>query len=253
MQTVDNLRFVRKNGCTQTKTVRRIQSVHQDPMEKPSTLQLIQSHSLTTIIQEEVEKMILRGEISVGGRLNESEMAQRFGISRGPIREAFRGLEESGLVRQEKNRGAFVREISIAEADEIYDLREALEELIGRKLAQRISAEQLAELERQIGHMEKVAASKDATLYHPLNLQFHDTLVSFIGNGKLTAVYRKLTKELLLFRLRSLSVVGGMDVSIEEHREIYQAIAKRDAEKAGAVLRRHSELSRARMHRAMSA
>src|SRR6218665_14463 len=208
VQTVDNLRFVRKNGCIQTKTVRRIKSVHQDPMEKPSTLQLIQSHSLTTIIQEEVEKMILRGEISVGGRLNESEMAQRFGISRGPIREAFRGLEESGLVRQEKNRGAFVREISIAQPHQIY---------------------------------------------HPLNLQFHDTLVSFIGNGKLTAVYRKLTKELLLFRLRSLSVVGGMDVSIEEHREIYQAIAKRDAEKAGAVLRRHSELSRARMHRAMSA
>src|SRR4051812_18664626 len=105
-------------------------------MEKLSPLQLVQSNSLTMIIQEEVEKMILRGEISVGGRLNESELALHFGISRGPIREAFRGLEESGLVRQEKNRGAFVREISIAEADEIYDLREAMEDLIGRKLAQ---------------------------------------------------------------------------------------------------------------------
>lgn len=218
-------------------------------MEKLSPLQLIQSNSLTMVIQEEVEKMILHGDISAGERLNESELAQHFGISRGPIREAFRALEESGLVRQEKNRGAFVRDISIAEADEIYDLREALEDLIGRKLVQHISAEQLAELKRQVEHMEYVAASKDVALYHPLNLQFHDTLVGFVGNGKLTAVYRKLTKELLLFRLRSLSAGGGMEASIKEHREIYKTIAARDAEKAGAVLRRHSERSRARMHR----
>lgn len=221
-------------------------------MEKLSPLQLLQSNSLTMIIQEEVEKMILRGDIGVGGRLNESELAQHFGISRGPIREAFRGLEESGLVRQEKNRGAFVREISIAEADEIYDLREAMEDLIGRKLVQHISEEQLAELKRQVEHMEEVAASKDVALYHPLNLQFHDTLVSFTGNSKLIAVYRKLTKELLLFRLRGLSVGGGMDVSSQEHREIYNIIAARDAAGAGAILRRHSELSRARMHRAVN-
>ncbi|WP_050477142.1 phosphonate utilization associated transcriptional regulator [Herbaspirillum rhizosphaerae] len=221
-------------------------------MDKLTPLQLVQSNSLTMIIQDEMEKLILRGEIDVGGRLNESELAQRFGISRGPIREAFRGLEESGLVRQEKNRGAFVREISIEEADEIYDLREAMEDLIGRKLAQHISEEQLAELRRQVEHMEEIAASKDAALYHPLNLQFHDTLASFTGNGKLLAVYRKLTKELLLFRLRGLSAGGGMAVSSQEHRDIVDAIAARDGEKAGATLRRHAELSRARMHRAVN-
>ena len=224
----------------------------QDLMDKLTPLQLVQSNSLTMIIQDEVEKLILRGEINAGGRLNESELAQRFGISRGPIREAFRGLEESGLVRQEKNRGAFVREISVAEADEIYDLREAMEDLIGRKLAQHISEEQLAELKRQVEHMEEVSAGKDAALYHPLNLQFHDTLVAFTGNSKLITVYRKLTKELLLFRLRGLSAGGGMDVSSREHREIYETIAARDAEKAGAMLRRHSELSRTRMHRAVN-
>jgi len=220
-------------------------------MEKLSPIQLLQSSSLPMLVQEEMEKMILQGDIVVGGRLNEADLAQHFGISRGPIREAFRGLEESGLVRQEKNRGAFVREISVTEADEIYDVRDALEELIGRKLAANITAAQLAELRQQVEQIEQVGVSSDVTRYHLLNLQFHDTLVSFTGNRKLTAVYRKLTKELLLFRRRGLAAGGGMSVSSDEHRAIYEAIAARDVDAAGNMLRRHSELSRARMHRAV--
>ena len=92
------------------------------------------------LVAREVERMILAGELSVGERVNESALAARFRVSRGPVREALRGLEESGLLRLEKNRGVFVREISLAEADEIYDLREALDELVGRRLAKRFDA-----------------------------------------------------------------------------------------------------------------
>ncbi|MGH8830365.1 MAG: GntR family transcriptional regulator, partial [Polaromonas sp.] len=98
-------------------------------------LQMLQANSLPSLVQAEIEQMILRGELGVNQRINESELATRFGTSRGPVREALRALEECGLVRSEKNRGVFVREISVADADEIYDLREALDELIGRRLA----------------------------------------------------------------------------------------------------------------------
>ena len=91
-----------------------------------SDLKFVQSNSLALLVQRELLGMILSGEISKGGWLSETALAQRFGVSRGPIREAFRSLEESGLLRQEKNRGVFVREISVQEADEIYEISRPL-------------------------------------------------------------------------------------------------------------------------------
>ena len=81
-----------------------------------SVLALVQRNSLTRLVGEALEKMILAGELPPGSKLNEVALAERLGVSRGPLREAFRTLEESGLIRQEKNRGAFVREIELAEA-----------------------------------------------------------------------------------------------------------------------------------------
>src|ERR1700685_3186816 len=124
------------------------------PLVAPSALQLVQSSSLPALVQIEIEQLILRGELGIGQRINESELAVRFGTSRGPIREALRALEESRLVRSEKNRGVFVREISVAEADEIYDIREALDQLIGERVAERATAEQLRALEDVIADMD---------------------------------------------------------------------------------------------------
>eukprot|EP01036_Dinobryon_divergens_P000581 gene581-750_t len=100
-----------------------------------AALAFLQSSSLPMLMQEEIERLIMTGELPVGSRINESELSQRFNTSRGPIREALRALEEAGLVRNEKNRGVFVREIAFEEADEIYELREAVEEIIGRRVA----------------------------------------------------------------------------------------------------------------------
>lgn len=221
--------------------------------KEPSTLdalQLVQSNSLPALVQAEIEQMILRGELAIGQRVNESDLAARFGTSRGPIREALRGLEECGLVRAEKNRGVFVREISLQEADDIYDVREALDELIGRRLAEHISAQQLAALRALLVEMDAATAARDVKRYHGLNLEFHDALVDFVGNARLTDTYRRLTKELLLFRLRGLQSGGGFAVSLDEHREVVEAIASRDPDLAGRVLRRHAAGSRARMHKA---
>ena len=215
-----------------------------------SALKLVQSSRLPALVQAEIEQLILSGELAAGERINESELALRFGTSRGPVREALRSLEECRLVRSEKNRGVFVREISVEEADEIYDVREALDALIGRRVAQRATAEQLAALKALVTEMEQATIGEDVKRYHQLNLRFHDLLVEFAGNARLTETYRLLTKELLLFRLRGLKDGGGFAVSIAEHKAIVKAIGARDAERAARLLRRHASDSRARMHKA---
>ena len=217
----------------------------------PTALQLVQAHSLPALVQTEIEQMVLSGELGVGQRLNESELAGRFGTSRGPVREALRALEECGLVRSEKNRGVFVREISVAEADEIYDVREALDELIGRRLAERITDQQLQALKALIAEMDAATGAQDVKRYHALNLEFHDALVDFVGNARLAETYRRLTKELLLFRLRGLQSGGGFAVSNAEHKAVLRAIASKNPERAGRALRGHAADSRARMHKAV--
>jgi phosphonate utilization transcriptional regulator len=218
----------------------------------PTALQLVQAHSLPALVQAEIEQLILRGEIGAGQRLNESDLAARFGTSRGPVREALRALEECGLVRAEKNRGVFVREISVDEADEIYDVREALDELIGRRLAASIAEPQLRALKALLAEMDAATAAQDVKRYHALNLEFHDALVDFVGNSRLSSAYRRLTKELLLFRLRGLQDGGGFAVSNAEHKAMVKAIASRDPDRAGRALRAHAADSRARMHKALS-
>jgi phosphonate utilization transcriptional regulator len=216
----------------------------------PSVLQLVQANSLPGLVQAEIEQLILRGELAIGQRINESDLALRFGMSRGPIREALRALEESRLVRSEKNRGVFVREVSVGEADEIYDVREALDQLIGQRVAERATPEQLRDMQAVVAAMDDATAALDVKSYHALNLKFHDMLVDFAGNARLTEAYRLLTKGLLLFRLRGLQDGGGFSVSNTEHKAVVGAIAARDSARAGRLLRRHAAESRARMHKA---
>src|SRR3984957_6247681 len=196
-------------------------------MKSPSALQILQANSLPSLLQAEIEQMIMSGELTARQRINEVELAERFRTSRGPVREALRALEECGLVRAERNRGTFVREVSLAEADEVYDVREALDELIGSRLAERITVAELDLLRKLPAEMAPATAAADVKRYHKLNLGFHDALVDFVGNARLTETYRRLTKELLLFRLHGLQEGGGFEVSNAEHKAIDTAVSCR--------------------------
>src|SRR5450755_1406582 len=203
------------------------------------TITLLQTSSLSSVVQSELERMILSGELPPGEKLTEVALAARLGVSRGPLREAFRMLEEAGLVRTEKNRGVFVRNLPVEEAVEIFDLRASMEELVGRRLAQRITPAALKEIRGMVEQMEQAVKAKDAPTYHQLNLRFHDRLVELAGNGKLTAIYRKLIKELSLFRRLNLADGWLMPISVGEHRQIVKAIASGDAELAGRAMLEH--------------
>jgi phosphonate utilization transcriptional regulator len=200
---------------------------------------LLQTSSLVNVVHAELEKMILSGRLEPGEKLTELTIATKLGISRGPLREAFRLLEEAGLVRITKNRGVFVRDIPVEEAVEIFDLRAVMDELVGRKLAENITSGQIKEIRGMVDTMEKAVKEKDTYHYHLLNLKFHDRLVELAGNNKLAEIYRKLIKELSLFRRLNLEDGWLMPISASEHRQIVKAIASGDADIAGKAMFDH--------------
>ena len=220
-----------------------------NPRPPGATIALVQSNSLPALVQKELERMILAGELAAGAKLNEASVADTLGVSRGPVREAFRALEESGLVRLEKNRGVFVRQISVAEANEIYEVRAALDEWTGRRLAQTATAENVRELRAFVERMDRAAAKDDVHAYWLLNLEFHDRLVSLAGNAKLLATYRRLVNELNLFRRQTLAQGGTLPLSTREHRDIVDKIAAGNPASAGRALYDHVMASRERMHK----
>lgn len=211
---------------------------------------LLQSKSLARLVQDEVVRMLHAGELVAGAKLNEVDLAGRLGVSRGPVREAFRALEEAGLVRTEKNRGVFVRAFSAEEAAELYTVRAGLDEVAGRLLAPRITDAQVAELRALTAAMEPHAAPAAIAGYMPLNLKFHDRIVEMAGNQKLLEIYRRVINEMHLLRRQGLVFGGGLPVSNAEHRAIVAALAARDPEAAARAMRGHVEAGLVRMETA---
>jgi phosphonate utilization transcriptional regulator len=228
----------------------------QNLLAEPETstgLSLLREHSLTSVLKAEIERLIFEGKIKVGERVNESNLAAHFKTSRGPLREALRALGEQGLISFARNRGAFVRQVSLEEAEELYDLRAALDDEVGRKVAGRLSAEQIAALEALVASMAANIKEHDIANYYTNNLRFHDLLVQYAGNKHLADVYRRVIKGLHLFRLRGLYSDGAAEMSNAEHALILKALQVGDAEAAGHTLRSHIDAARLRMRRAVKA
>lgn len=207
-------------------------------MPLTNELRVLQSTSVPKAVQNEIQELILSGAFPAGHKLPEVELAFRLGVSRGPVREAFRGLEEAGLIRLTKNRGVFVREISTAETNEIYEVRAGLDGTVGHLLAPIVTDAQIDELVGLVDTMDAVLA-RDLVEYIACNLQFHDRIVEMTGNAKLLGIYRRLMNETYLMRRTSIYRGGGRLVSNEEHRQIVRALATRCPEEASRVMRSH--------------
>jgi DNA-binding GntR family transcriptional regulator len=203
--------------------------------------------SLPARVQRAVAEWIFNGELTAGQKLTEQEVAERLGVSRGPVRDAFHALEDFGLLRTEKNRGAFVRKIDLEEALEIHDVYSALEELAARSAAGRLSASQLDQLRSLVESMDAAAESDDLDKYYPLNLRFHQCLVDASGNKRLIGIYRRLLNELHLFRRFGLMQRGEMQRSNREHHQILDKIAAGDSEGAAEAMRNHTSERRRKM------
>ena len=210
-----------------------------DPAASP--LGLLQEHSLTSALKWELERLIFDGEIKVGERLNETALAARFRTSRGPLREALQALGEQGLVSFTRNRGAFIRRVSPGEALDLYGVRAALEDEVGRKLAGSLTREQSETLSTLLGEMDRYIKGHHVAEYYDLNLRFHDLLVEYAGNARLGEIYRRVVKELHLFRLHGLSHGAGLEMSNTEHRAILEALESGSSARASKAMRGHVE------------
>jgi DNA-binding GntR family transcriptional regulator len=221
-----------------------------DDTDRP--LALVQEHSLTSALKLEIERLIFQGKIKAGERINESTLAAHFQTSRGPLREALQALGEQGLISFTRNRGAFVRQLELEEAEELYDVRAALDDEVGRKVAGKLSEEQNRTLEQLLEEMDANVKAHDIARYYPNNLKFHNLLVVYSGNQRLADVYRRIIRELHLFRLQGL-YASGAAMSNAEHAFILRAIQTGDAEGAAQAMRGHIEAARLRMRKAVKA
>ena len=219
-----------------------------------AAIDVLREHSLTTLVLRELERQIVSGELEAGTKLNEAEIAGELRVSRGPVREAFRALDPSGLVRTEKNRGVFVRQVSLEEAYEIYEVRAALDALIGRLAAERIQPAQLQRLRDIVKRMHVASRALDAEAYFPLNIEFHAILGEAAGNQALLQNYQRIVNELNLYRREVIArSAESIPASTKDHEAIVNAVAKGDAALAGRLLFEHVINGRERLHRVLHA
>ena len=219
-------------------------------MTYAETLGLLKNNSLPSLVQEALESMLRNGIFAPGDALREATLANQLGVSRGPIREAFRSLEEKGLVTVEKNRGVFVRVISVKEADEIFEVRTALENLIVSRLTQTPEVLHQSDVPALLAKSKKLAAKGDVAGCHALNIEFHERLAELAGNETLLNTYRKLVNELSLFRHQahaSQPDASSLLQSAADHQELFDAITQANKRLAMMILKRHVDESRKRL------
>jgi DNA-binding GntR family transcriptional regulator len=202
--------------------------------------------TLTSAVQREIERRILTGEIAAGARLAEAPLASELGVSRGPVREAIRGLIQAGLVDSIANRGGVVRKIGLEEALDLYELRAVLSGFACELVAKRRTEDQLAALETALEGLAEAISAGNKDLYYQLNLAFHAKIMEFCGNHRLRANYEGVVKEMHLFRRRGLSEASKITASQAEHRAIVAAIRDGDAAGAFRAGREHVQHGRSR-------
>ena len=192
----------------------------------------------TALYQEVAERLRLRiyaHELPPGGWVDEQAIADQYGISRTPLREALKVLASEGLVTLKPRRGCYVTEISEQDLDEIYPLMAILEGRCAAETARKATAAELTRLDAIHQELEANAAAGKIDGFFDANQRFHAELQAIADNRWLAHVIQDLRKVLKLTRMHSLTIEGRLQQSLIEHRQIMAALKARDgivAEKA---------------------
>jgi len=202
--------------------------------------------SLGEKVRAVLEAMIAGGELPPGTRLNEVALARRLGVSRGPVREAARALEKTGLVTVILNRGAFVRTLGVDEAIQVYELNSVMFGFAASRLALSCTGEQAMALRALVEEMDRAIAAEEREAFFAGNTRFHERLVAFTGNAVMEGVYLEHTRKLELLRRRSFDRAGNMAMANAEHRRLLEAILAGDAALARRLGEAHTRSGRGR-------
>jgi DNA-binding GntR family transcriptional regulator len=194
---------------------------------------------LSEDVAERLREQIFSHELAPGSWLDEQNLAAAFGISRTPMREAIKVLASEGLVTTKMNKGAYVTEVDRRDLEQIFTVLSLLEGQAAKETAIKATEDQLTKLDNLHHRLEKAAADRDTGQFFEINVKFHELIQEIAGNKWMNGVIEDLRKVLKLQRRDSLTRNGRLLSSLVEHREILQAILKRDPQAAELAMRKH--------------
>lgn len=203
-------------------------------------------------IAESIEGLIFSGTFADGDRLDEIRLADRFGVSRTPIREAFARLALSGLVEAIPRRGVFVRQPGPVELMDMFEVMAEFEGICGRLAATRITDAALGQLRAANTACRATVQAGDTDGYYRENERFHHIIYRQSGNAFLEAETARLHRRLKPFRRVQLQVRGRLAQSMAEHEAIVQALTDADADRAATLLRDHVAVQGEKFHHLMA-
>ena len=202
--------------------------------------------SIQARVIAEMRRRIISGDLPPDVNLSELALAEEFGVSRTPVREAFKQLQTEGLVEIRPRVGTFVTTPSRREITELFEMKELLEGAAARLLAQRGRVPELDRLAENLREADAAVERDDTARYAELVQEFHDLLIVGSDNRKLEAHYRTLMNQLAYPRLvtTSLSQPGRPAQSDQEHHRVVELITAKDGDSAERVMREHVRASR---------
>jgi DNA-binding GntR family transcriptional regulator len=202
----------------------------------PATSRLRES-ALYEQVAERLRARILAHTLPPGSWIDEQSLAAEFGISRTPLREALKVLASEGLVTMKLRRGAYVTEVSERDLTEVYHLLALLEADAAATVAESATTAELAELQALHEQLERTVDDRDA--FFRANEQFHLKLLRIADNHWTQQMVGDLRRVMKLNRHQSLFKQGRIEASLDEHRQIMQALQARDAAKVKRLMEQH--------------
>lgn len=206
-------------------------------------IQLDTYRSLREVVSDALRQAIKDGRLSPGQRLREITLADTLGVSRTPIREAIRQLEQEGFVVMVPRRGTYVADISLKDIAQVFEIRGALEELAAGLAAERITTEELECLERILVEINGYIERDEFERIVDADVRFHDVLYQASRNQRLVDILHNLREQMLRFRSISMHYPGRLTATWEEHRQMVENIAAHNSSMARKVAKRHMENS----------
>ena len=186
-----------------------------------------------------LKTMIINGEISPGQRLIEEGVARNLGVSRTPVRQAIHRLEAEGLIQRTPGYGAIITQLTDAQIEDVYVARAVLEGLAARLAAQIMLPRDYTKLEIVQKRLEAATHDHDTATLASINFQFHAHILRAARNGTVTVFMGQIHDSIKRLEDTTMSYPGRAEAALEEHRELIEAIASRQAERAEQIARNH--------------
>jgi DNA-binding GntR family transcriptional regulator len=190
-------------------------------------------------VADQIRERIFNHQLAPGSWINEKELTELFGISRTPLREALKVLASEGLITMKLRRGAYVTEVDHDEISQIFKVIAILEGSACKLVAQTATDKDLEELDSIHLKLEKAAADRDIDRFFELNQDFHDKIQKISGNRWMRKVITDLRQVLKLQRRNSLTKMGRLEQSLQEHRQILSALISRKGDLAQDLMVNH--------------